>query len=152
VTTRSSDELPFVDEHRVLAPASAPAVWRALAGQLPGAGTGGVLAHLLGTEPRRASGTPLAQGATIPGFAVTESVPGRLVRLAGRHHFSRYSLVFTLTAQPDGTLLSARSYAEFPGLTGRLYRLLVIDSGGHRILMARMLRDIRRRAARDTAA
>ncbi|MCW3840498.1 hypothetical protein ONA70_10365 [Micromonospora yasonensis] len=146
MTTSSSDALPFVDEHRVLAPASAPAVWHALARQVPGA-RGGVLAHLLGAEPRRASGTLLDPGATLPGFAVTEAEPGRHVRLTGRHRFSRYALVFTLSAQPGGTLLSARTYAEFPGLPGRLYRLLVIGSGGHRVLVGRMLRTIGRQAA-----
>ncbi|MFE9694932.1 hypothetical protein [Micromonospora sp. NPDC005806] len=142
------DDLPFVDEHRILAPAPVSAVWRALAGQLAGSRRGGakILAQLLATTPRAASGTPLDEGATLPGFAVTEAVPGQLVRLTGRHRFSRYALVFTLTGRPDGTLVSARTYAEFPGPHGRLYRLMVIGSGGHRVMVARMLRDVRRRA------
>ncbi|MFG2058110.1 hypothetical protein ACGFI9_29225 [Micromonospora sp. NPDC048930] len=151
MTTDSSDALPFVDEHRVLAPAPVPAVWRALARQVPGAGGGGALARLLGAEPRHAAGRLFDPGATLPGFAVAEAVPGRSVRLTGRHRFSRYALVLTLTARPGGTVLSARTYAEFPGLPGRLYRLLVIGSGAHRVLVARMLRTVRRRAARDAA-
>lgn len=148
MTTDSWDNLPFVDEHRVLVPAPASAVWQALTGLVPGAGTGGAtVARLLGTEPRRARGTLFEPGATLPGFAVAEAVPGRRLRLTGRHRFSRYALLFTLTPQPGGTLLSARTDAAFPGLPGRLYRLLVISSGGHRVLVGRMLRAVGRRAA-----
>jgi hypothetical protein len=148
MTGPGAEALPFVDEHRVFAPASPEAVWRALAGQVPGArGHGGrLLAHVLAAEPRRVTGGLFDLGATLPGFAVTESVPGRLVRLTGRHRFSRYALVFTLTPEPGGTRVSARTYAAFPGLPGRLYRLLVIGSGGHRVLVNRMLRAVRRTA------
>ncbi len=138
--------LPFVDEHRLLVPAPPAAVWRALAGHV-GAMTGaGPLAWALGTDPRRASGAPLQVGATVPGFAVTEVEPERLARLTGRHRFSRYALTFTLAAAPGGTMLGARTDAAFPGPHGRAYRLLVISSGAHRLAVARLLRDIRRRA------
>ncbi|MGR6319091.1 hypothetical protein Q2K19_30500 [Micromonospora soli] len=154
MTAHPVDDLPFVDEHRILTPAPVPAVWRALARQLAGSRQRGTvaLARLLAATPHARSGTPLDQGATLPGFAVTAAVPGRLVRLTGRHRFSRYALVFTLVGRPDGTLVSARTYAEFPGPHGRLYRLLVIGSGGHRAVVRRMLRDIRRRAERDSPA
>ncbi|MFR9779694.1 hypothetical protein ACL02O_27020 [Micromonospora sp. MS34] len=149
MTGSGPDGLPFVDEHEVLVPAPAADVWRALAGQVPGARgrSGSALAHLLAAVPRRATGRLFDPGATVPGFAVTESVPGRLVRLKGRHRFSRYALVFTLTPGPGGTRLSARTYAAFPGVPGRLYRLVVIGSGGHRLLVTRMLHAARRRAA-----
>lgn len=141
-------DLPFIDEHRVLVPAPAPAVWRSLARQFTPARLDGAkaLAYLLATDPGRASGTPLDQGATVPGFAVSEAVPDRLVRLTGRHRFSRYALVFSLTAQAGGTLLSAASYGEFPGPHGWAYRQLVIGSGAHRVIVARMLRTIGARA------
>lgn len=146
------DDLPFIDEHEVHVSTSAPAVWRALATRLPGRGLGGtILAYVLAAEPRRASGSGLAEGATLPGFKVAEAVPGRSVRLTGRHHFSRYSLNFTLVAQPDGTMLVARSLAEFPGMRGRAYRRLVIGSGAHRAFVTRLLRAVCLQAERQEA-
>lgn len=146
------DDLPFIDEHRVLVAAPAPAVWHALTRQVFGTGALGTeaLAHVLAAEPRRASGRHLGEGATRPWFAVTDAVPGRRLRLAGRHRFSRYAFILTLATQPDGTLLSARTDAAFPGLHGRLYRWLVIDSGAHRVLVGRLLRTVRRRAERQS--
>lgn len=148
ITVDMDGDLPFIDEHQVHVSTSAPAVWRALTTQLSGRGLGGgaALAHLLAAEPRRASGSGLAEGATLPGFKVAEAAPGRRVRLTGRHHFSRYSLIFTLVTQPDGTVLIARTLAEFPGLRGSAYRWLVIGSGAHRVLVARLLRAVRRQA------
>ncbi|RIQ10864.1 SRPBCC family protein [Jiangella rhizosphaerae] len=138
--------LPFIDEHRLLVPAPPAEVWRALAGHVSKMTAAVPLAWVLGTRPRRASGAPLEPGATVPGFAVAAVEPERLVRLVGRHRFSRYALTFTLAAAPDGTVLSARTEAAFPGPHGRAYRLLVIGSGAHRRIVGRMLRDVRRRA------
>lgn len=140
------DDLPFVDEHRVLVSAPSFAVWRSLTAQIPRFAGTEAFAHLLGATPRRASGRPLGEGATVPGFAVAEAVPGRRVRLAGRHRFSRYALTLTLDERPDGTMLSARTDAAFPGATGWVYRRLVISSGAHRVLVTRLLRAVRRRA------
>ncbi|MFG3303155.1 hypothetical protein [Micromonospora chersina] len=149
----SPGDLPFVDEHRTLVAAPPADVWRSLGAQFTHhRGTGAdLVAHLLGTVPRRAGGPPLTEGAAVPGFAVAESVPGRRLRLAGRHRFSRYVLQFDLADGTDGTLVSARTYAAFPGPHGGLYRLLVIGSGGHRLAVRRMLRDIRDRAERGRA-
>jgi hypothetical protein len=139
--------LPFVDEHRLLIVAEPDVVWRSLAAHV--ATPEPALLHaVLGTEPRRASGREglLGAGARVPGFAVAEVELERRVRLAGRHRFSRYALTFTLTAQPGGTVLTARTEAAFPGPHGRAYRLLVIGSGAHRVAVGRILRDVRRRA------
>ncbi|MEV0643863.1 SRPBCC family protein [Phytomonospora sp. NPDC050363] len=138
----------FVDEPHVLIDAPADAVWRSLAAQFtsrPSAATG-LFAHLVGTEPRRAFGRPPGLGATAPGFEVTEAVEGKRLRLSGRHRFSRYRLTFTLTERDGGTDLAARTDADFPGLRGLVYRTLVITSGAHKIVVARMLTSIRRRA------
>jgi len=81
-------------------------------------------------------------------LAVADAVPERRVSLVGRHRFSRYALVFTLAEQPTGTTLAALTYAEFPGLRGTVYRGLVIGSGAHRVLVRRLLRDVRRGAER----
>jgi hypothetical protein len=142
------DDLPFIDEHQVLVSAPAPAVWRALATALGRSRPGGAqaLAGLLAAQPRRASGMLFDEGAAVPGFSVAEAVPGKSVRLTGRHRFSRYALSFTLAAGPAGTTLSARTHARFPGLHGRLYRALVIGSGAHRVVTTRLLRAIRRLA------
>lgn len=140
--------LPLVDEHRVLIAAPADVVWRALAVQVPRFADAGAFARLLGAVPARAAGQGLAEGVTLPGFAVAEAVPGRRLRLAGRHRFSRYALVLTLTEAPGGTTLSARTDAAFPGPLGAAYRLVVIGSGAHAVFVRRLLRDVRRRAER----
>jgi hypothetical protein len=123
-------------------------VWRSLTRQIAQQNITGspALVRLLGARPQRASGTPLEEGATVPGFAVAEAVPEEHVRLAGRHHFSRYVLEFAMSAGPEGTVLAARSYGEFPGITGFVYRKLVIGSGAHPVLVRRMLRSVRRHA------
>jgi hypothetical protein len=143
----TDDGLPFVDVHQVVVDAPADAVWRALTRRSPSPGpAAGALARVLGAEPRRTSGEPFTPGATIPGFRVAAADPGRRVRLTGRHRFSRYALEFTLVEGPGGTTLSARTSAAFPGLRGRTYRLVVIGSGAHRVLVRRMLRGVARRA------
>lgn len=133
----------------MLVPATVPAVWRSLSAYLTthhrSVGSEAV-GYVLGTEPRHAVGQPLGEGSALPGFAVAEVVPEQRVRLRGRHRFADYALTFTLATRPDGTLLSARSDAAFPGLQGRAYRRLVIGSGGHRLAVTRMLRRIGRRA------
>ncbi|WP_116953004.1 hypothetical protein [Jiangella endophytica] len=144
--TAPASALPFVDEHHLLVPAPPAAVWPALAAHVRAMTGAGPLSRVLGTLPRRASGEPLEPGATVPGFAVAAAEPERLVRLIGRHRFSRYALTFTLVAAPGGTMVRARTEAAFPGPHGRVYRLLVITSGAHRLAVARILRDVRRRA------
>ncbi|HSS75303.1 MAG TPA: hypothetical protein VLV54_01030 [Thermoanaerobaculia bacterium] len=68
--------------------------------------------------------------------------------LRGRHRFSRYELAFDVAPNPDGVTLSARTSAVFPGIAGRAYRALVIGSGGHQIIVRRMLEQIARSAER----
>lgn len=139
--------LPFVDEHHVLVNAPVDIVWGqvgAMAGRSGPAGR--VVASILATVPRRPSGDPLTQGAALTGFAVQEAVPGDRLVLVGRHRFSEYALIFTLAAEPGGTQVGGITRARFPGVRGRLYRALVIGSGGHRVMMMRMLRGIRRAA------
>jgi hypothetical protein len=58
--------------------------------------------------------------------------------LRGRHRFSDYSLTFVV----DGERVRALTHAAFPGVLGRLYRAAVIGSGGHRIVVKRLLRKI----------
>ncbi|MFF5171522.1 SRPBCC family protein [Micromonospora sp. NPDC000089] len=144
----SEPSLPFVDEHRTLVAAPADVVWRALAVQVPRFAAAENFARLVGAVPSRAAGDVLTEGATLPGFAVAEADPGRRLRLAGRHRFSRYALTLSLTPAAGGTTLSARTDAAFPGPLGAAYRLMVIGSGAHAVLVRRLLRDVRRRAER----
>lgn len=129
-------------------------VWRSLTRQIAQQNITGspALVRLLGAQPQRATGEPLQQGATVPGFAVDESVSEERVRLAGRHHFARYVLVFAMSAEPEGTVLAARSYAEFPGVLGFLYRQMVISSGAHPVAVRRMLHSVRRHAESHSAS
>jgi hypothetical protein len=86
------------------------------------------------------------KGSTLAGFEVAEFVTDQRLRLTGRHRFSRYALTMNLTTESGETTLSAQTHAEFPGPLGWIYRQFVITSGGHRIIVARMLRAVRRRA------
>ena len=135
--SRIAGEPAFVDEHHVLIAAPRAVVWRALRRYADSSllGTrGSPLAGLLGTEPPG-------------GFGVADKAPDEQLRLAGRHRFSRYQLVFGLSDDADGTLLSARTYADFPGLHGRVYRALVIGSGAHVLAVRHMLRSVRSSSA-----
>ncbi|HEX3224160.1 MAG TPA: hypothetical protein VHR35_16490 [Nocardioides sp.] len=125
-------DLPFVDEHRACLPHPRERVWSALdryaarSLRLPPR-----LALVLGTDPAE-------------GFArTTVRAPERL-DLEGRHRFSTYLLRFDLDENGDGTVLRASTYAVFPGLRGRVYRALVIGSGGHAVAVRRMLRAVER--------
>lgn len=140
----------FVDDHEVEVAAPAEAVWRSLGRHLAGASAlTERYARAIGARPAQPRGDVLAAGGTIPGFAVEEAVPGKLLRLVGRHRFSTYELAFTLEEESGRTALRAHTDAEFPGLHGRLYRTAVIGSGAHRVLVRRMLRAIGRSAERS---
>ena len=130
-------ELPFVDEHEILIPAPRDHVWRTLRRYVDsslGVGARNPVAWILGTQPRA-------------GFEVEREIPAEQLDMAGRHRFSRYRLVFELAdAADDETQLSARTYAEFPGLRGRAYRALVIGTRLHVLATNQILRSIRRAA------
>jgi hypothetical protein len=81
---------------------------------------------------------------TLPGFRVVDSEPGRRLSLRGQHRFARYALTFVI----DGDHLRARSEAAFPGIHGRMYRALLMGTGGHRIVTRGLLRHVARAAGR----
>jgi hypothetical protein len=139
-----SSDLPYVDEHAVTIAAPRDQVWTALrqyATRSMGVPGGHPLARILGTDPRS-------------GFGIAETIPGTRLTLAGRHRFSRYSLVFELHGDapdghgdaPDGTVLRATTYAAFPGARGQAYRALVIGSRAHVLATRHMLHAVRRLA------
>ncbi|THV23546.1 hypothetical protein [Glycomyces paridis] len=123
----------FVDEHRRVVAAPRGRVWEALHeyGGVLARDRDGLLFRLLGTEPHA-------------GFAVSAAVPGERLVLQGRHRFSRYRLVFALSDAPGGTEVAARTYADFPGPQGFVYRTLVVGSRGHAVAVRGMLRSIDR--------
>jgi hypothetical protein len=109
----------------------------------------GRVARLLGCEQTAGSGPrPLAEGSTIPGFAVARAEPGTLLALVGRHRYSEYALVFHLAADGVGTRLRAETRARFPGNAGRLYRAAVIGTRGHVLMTMRLLTAVKRSAER----
>lgn len=144
------DLLPHIDEHAVDVRASADAVWAALivtiGSSFSGAG-GRQFARLLGCDPKEISGwSSPAPGSSIPGFTVAAMERPVLIVLSGRHRFSEYVLIFRID-DIDGVIrCRAESRARFPGRRGRLYRNAVIGSGGHQLLVRRMLRSIKGRA------
>lgn len=153
--------LPFVDEHSIVVAAPPEAVRRALESVLIasfGSPRAAAAARALGCREAARSAAAndgrLDRGATVPGFRVARSAPRKLA-LEGRHRFSRYTLVFRIDPVRGGVAdstaavrLSAETRARFPGVAGRGYRLLVIGTRGHVVLVRRLLRSVRRRAER----
>ncbi|MFD8953930.1 hypothetical protein ACFV0B_34320 [Streptomyces xanthophaeus] len=142
--------LPFLDAHELIVAAPVPTTWDSLNKWVARThlGISSGFAHLVGTDPRTVTGTLPEEGSTFPGFTVAESVPCDRLTLMGRHRFAQYALIFVVSEHPAGTIIGARSHGLFPGFTGVAYRKLVIGSGGHRILVRRMLREIARNAER----
>ena len=140
------EQLPFLDEHREHVDVPADVAWTAVVGVLRRRmGGARSLARVLGCDPPE--GTPGFSGRvgdTLPGFRVVDSEPGRRLVLQGRHRFARYALTFLI----EGDQLCARSEAAFPGIHGRLYRALLMGSGGHRLVTRGLLGQMARAAGR----
>jgi hypothetical protein len=148
-----ADELPYIDAHTIEVQATAESVWDEIVQHTLrrfGAGMGP-----LGPYATRLGGCPYVEAPppgrdvpeTIVGFRVARAEQPSLIKLAGEHRFARYSL--TLRMEPVGsghaTRLTAETRASFPGARGRVYNRFVIGTGGHVIVVMRMLRSIRRR-------
>ncbi|HVT64773.1 MAG TPA: hypothetical protein VHD81_06450 [Mycobacteriales bacterium] len=130
--TEALEHLPLIDVHSVVADAAPEAVFdaveRRFAGWLSGR-LGGALSRLWGCEPAGA-------------FEVVAEERPTLIVVAGKHRFSRYGIVFRINPTSTGSTLSAESHAEFPGLHGRAYKALVVDSRLHVIATRRLLGEI----------
>lgn len=125
---------PYVDEHAIRITAAREVVFGVLEKRVADLGfpPGNPLAKLLGTQPSN-------------GFEVAGSVPGERIDLVGRHRFSNYLLRFELADAPGGsTQLRAQTYAAFPGVTGEIYRTLVIRSRLHVVATMQILRSVQR--------
>lgn len=131
------EHLPYIDEHAIAVDADPRETWSAVL-------------HTMCRDPEDPRSVPL-------GFVLDEAVTQERLALKGRHWFAAYRLVFTLEPLSDGagshrTRLAAQTWADFPGVKGRAYRALVIGSGGHQIVVRRMLHRIAARARRGVGA
>ena len=147
------EELPPIDEHVVLVLAPQPVVWEALLATLRNSFSRrgrSQVARALGSSETEVAGDPGRIGSTAPGFVVARVVEPAVLALEGRHRFSRYGLVFRLEPTKDErTLLRAETRAEFPGIVGRIYKMIVIGTRGHVLAVNSILRGVRRRAERS---
>ncbi|MFF2553375.1 hypothetical protein ACFVUS_20420 [Nocardia sp. NPDC058058] len=117
------ERLPYIDEHSTIVPADRAETWSALLR------TTCENPNDLSTLPR--------------GFTLDAADPPNRLAAVGHHPFSRYALTFTLTEEtPTRTRLTAETRAVFPGPHGRIYKALVIGTGGHRLVVRNMLKRI----------
>jgi hypothetical protein len=146
------ERLPYIDEHSITIEATPERTWELLVGMLGrlGSSVPRPMNRTLGLQPPTRSGSwrgDAQPGDSIPGFGITESEPPKRLELRRGHRFSSYALIFQLEPGKQGkTKLSAQTWAAFPGVTGKLYRAMVIGSRGHRVAVWHMLRQV---ATRD---
>lgn len=147
--------LPPIDEHYIEVEAPAEAAYAALFPAIEAA-FGNKLAQgycervdALETETR---GDLRHPGGTLPGFTVTRAIAPVMLAMAGEHRFARYAIVFRIDLLPgQRSCVRLETRAQFPGGKGRAYKAAVIGTGGHVLMVRRMLRSIRRRAELSAA-
>ncbi len=121
------ERLPYIDEDAITVDAGRADTWSALL-------------RVMCRDP----GDP----STVPtGFALDEARAPARFALKGRHPFAVYRWVFELEPL-TGTRTRVRSatWAAFPGVHGKIYRTLVIGTGGHRVAVRWTLNRIARAA------
>lgn len=115
--------LPYIDEHAITLDANRAEAWMAVL-------------RVLCRNPQDPASVPV-------GFRLGDCRPPERFTLKGRHPFSIYEWVFELDAVDDEhTRVRSQTWAAFPGLHGKVYRALVIGSGGHRVAVRWMLKRI----------
>ncbi|HUH68058.1 MAG TPA: hypothetical protein VLZ05_03770 [Mycobacterium sp.] len=119
------ERLPYIDEHAITVGANREETWSALL-------------RVMCRDPQNPSTVPV-------GFVLDEArVPERFA-LKGRHPFAVYRWVFELDIQQGDearTRLRALTWADFPGIHGKIYRVLVVGTGAHRVAVRWMLKRI----------
>lgn len=117
------ERLSYIDEHARSVDANRDRVWTALL-------------KVICKDP--------ADPSTVPaGFVLDAATAPARLALKGRHWFSKYALIFELDDEgANRTRIRAKTLANFPGPHGKIYRALVIGTGGHKIVVRRMLRQI----------
>ena len=152
-----ADELPFIDELDATIEAPSGAVFEAVCRRI-GRGFGGAAGRaftaVIGCANRGNSFTiPPAPGQEVNGFRVARVLEPRELILEGQHRFASYRLSFFIESlDADRSRLRARTEAAFPGITGSLYRGLVIGSGAHAFIVKQMLGSVASMAAPGRAA
>jgi hypothetical protein len=118
------EHLPYIDEHAITVDANRADTWAALL-------------SVMCRDPHHPSTVPL-------GFVLDEARPPVRFGLKGRHLFAVYRWVFELDELDANarTRLRAATWADFPGVHGKIYRALVIGTGGHRIAVRWTLKRI----------
>jgi hypothetical protein len=121
------EQLSYIDEHAISVAANRAEAWSALLR---------IICH----DPHDPSTVPT-------GFVLDEARPPERLALKGRHLFARYRWVFELDPEgPQRTRVRSATWADFPGLHGKIYRALVIGTGGHRVVVRLTLKRIAARA------
>lgn len=144
-------ELSFVDAHARDVRAPPARAWGALVHVLPRAfGGWGVerFARVVGCRTVAPSGAFPEEQSALAGFRVARAEPPALLELTGQHRFSTYALTFRLDPVDGGraTRVRAETRAEFPGAAGRVYRLAVLGTRGHVLVVRRLLATVARKA------
>ncbi len=121
------ERLPYIDEHAITVAASRAETWAAVL-------------RTICRDPHDPSTVPT-------GFLLDEARPPERLALKGRHLFARYLWAFELDAEgPQCTRVRSATWADFPGVHGKVYRALVIGTGAHRVVVRATLRRIASRA------
>jgi hypothetical protein len=123
------ERLPYIDEHAITVDANRDETWSALL-------------RVMCRNPHDPSTVPT-------GFVLDEARRPERFALKGRHPFAVYRWVFELDPEletaPDAiarTRLRALTWADFPGIHGKIYRAFVIGTGGHRVAVRWMLKRV----------
>jgi hypothetical protein len=147
--------LPYIDERAIIVNAAPMTLWEATVEVVCRRLGGGwrALATGLGCAERTASGDPRSVGAAVPGFRVVCSHPPTAWVLAGEHRFARYTWSFFIESIGHGrSRLRAETRAAFPGVSGSLYRGLVISTHAHAVAVRQILHMVKRGAEQPTSA
>jgi hypothetical protein len=121
------ERLNYIDEHAITVTANRAETWS------------GVLKTLC-RDPNEPSSVP-------PGFVLDEARPPERFAMKGRHLFAVYRWTFELDDEgPHCTRVRSATWANFPGLHGKIYRALVIGTRGHRVVVRLALKRIAARA------
>ena len=121
------ERLPYIDEHDITVDANHEETWSALL-------------RVMCRDPHDPSTVPI-------GFVLDEARSPVRLALKGRHPFAVYRWVFELDIEPGDkaphrTRLRALTWADFPGIHGKIYRALVIGTGAHGVAVRWTLKRI----------
>jgi hypothetical protein len=128
------ERLSYIDQHAITVDADREETWSALL-------------RVMCRDPHDPSTVPA-------GFVLDDAQRPERFALKGRHPFAVYRWVFELDAEPSDstrTRLRATTWAAFPGLHGKIYRALVIGTGGHRVVTRLTLKRIASTALTERA-